>query len=142
MTNLHKTTATANDLLICKKIVESGEISNIKKFGNDLKEMNIGVKSIVTKQYCNKPIPKNHPKEISLILLHAGIIFFTILNIADFTIPSHDDNLIWYEHFFSQHNLLVANLPSESAPFKLSVSLSNVSNLESIKSYKLMVSSN
>ena len=32
--------------------------------------------------------------------------------------------------------------PSESAPFKLSVSLSDVSNLESIKSYKLMVSSN
>ena len=32
--------------------------------------------------------------------------------------------------------------PSESAPFKLSVSLSDVSNLDSIKSYKLMVSSN
>jgi hypothetical protein len=31
--------------------------------------------------------------------------------------------------------------PSESAPFKLSVSLSDVSNLESIKSYKPMVSS-
>ena len=32
--------------------------------------------------------------------------------------------------------------PSESAPFKLSVSLSDVSNLDSIKIYKLMVSSN
>jgi len=32
--------------------------------------------------------------------------------------------------------------PSESAPFKLPIGLSDVSNLESIKSYKLMVSSN
>ncbi len=32
--------------------------------------------------------------------------------------------------------------PSEYAPFKMAVGLSDVSNLESIKSYKLMVSSN
>ena len=81
------------------------ESHHIPKLGNDLKDMKIGIRQVVTRQFCLKPKPKNHLREFSLILLHSLIVFFTIIVTVEVLIPN-GHQLMWYERLFSQDNLL------------------------------------
>jgi hypothetical protein len=97
-----KKVATKNDLLVCKKILVVGEVSNILKHGKELVDMKIGIKQVVSRHYCTIPKKTNTKKAMIIIFLHALIIFVTIYGLLEVLVPTISQS----------HKISIAIIPS------------------------------